>query len=281
MSASRALLTALAAALALGGCDKLPGQGPKLAFNPDKLEAALDPAVGGPDTCVVLKDIATGKEVYRYGAESACNRPLSPCATFQAPMTVIGLSDGKVAPGETWTWDGKVQPYKLWEHDQDLASAWRTGAGWWFQKLALDIGTERFKQQLPKLGFGQPVGRPDAFWMGPAAGGAMFVSTRAQADFIRDLAQGKLDAKPDAQGQVMTLMADVTRGSTKLYSLGGACASNADASRDVSWWIGRIQGPASDYAFALSIESQRPLSGLEIRNRMLPILTANGLLPAG
>jgi beta-lactamase class D len=279
VSAGRVLAAALAV-VALCACDKLPGQGAKLPFDKDRLEAALDPTVGGPDTCVVLKDVASGKEVFRYGAESVCNRPLAPCGTFQAPMTVIGLSDGKVTPGETWKWDGKTQPYKLWEHDQDLGSAWRSGAGWWFQALAAKIGPERFKTQLKAFDYGQPVGRPDAFWMGPAAGGALFVSTRTQAEFLRRLAQGRLDAKPEAQAAVINLMADTTRGQTKLYDLGASCPSIADSSRDVSWWLARLQGPSSDLILALSIESERPLAGLEIRNRMLPILTANGLLPA-
>jgi hypothetical protein len=43
--------------------------------------------------------------------------------------------------------------------------------------------------------------------------------------------------------------------------------------------VGRIKGPAQDLVFALSIESANPLSGREIRSRMLPILTQAGLLP--
>jgi beta-lactamase class D len=283
VSRPAALLALIAAgALALGACDKLPGHASKFGFDKDKLEAALDPAVGGPDTCVVIKDVAGGAEVYRYGAESACNRPLAPCATFQAPMTLIGLSDGKVTPGEVWAWDGKVQPYKLWEKDTDLAGAWRTGAGWYFQKLALAIGTERFKQQLTAFGYGQgaAIGRPDGFWMGPAAGGGLYLSTRNQAEFLRKLAQGALPAKPEAQAAVIKLMADTTRGQTTLSDIGAKCPSIADASRDVSWWVGRIKSPERDLVIALSIESQNPLSGLEIRSRLLPILTANGMLPS-
>ena len=78
--------------------------------------------------------------------------------------------------------------------------------------------------------------------------------------------------------------ADVTRGQTELYDLGASCPSIADSSRDVSWWVGRIKAPnvggkGRDLVFALSIESANPLSGREIRNRMLPILTRAGLLP--
>jgi beta-lactamase class D len=197
-------------------------------------------------------------------------------------LTVIALSNGKVTRGQVFKWDGKVQPYKAWEQDMDLAGAWRVGAQWWFQRLALDIGPDGFKQALPAFDYGQgkPIGRPDAFWMGPAAGGGLFVSTRNQADILRKLANARLPAKPDAQGTVQSLMADVVRGQTELYDLGANCPSNADASRDVSWWVGRIKGPDRDLVFALSIESANPLSGREIRSRMLPILTQEGLLPA-
>lgn len=278
----RLVLTVAVAALALSGCGWSPGQASKLQLDRDRFEAALDPAVGGPDTCLELKDTASGAELYRYGAQSACNRPLAPCETFRIPLAVIGLSDGKVAPGQVFKWDGKVQPYKAWEHDMDLAGAWRAGANWWFQRLALAIGPERFGQALSAFGYGQgkPIGRPDAFWMGPAAGGGLYLSTRNQADVLRKLARAALPAKPEAQGTVQDLMADALRGQTQLYDLGASCPSIADSSRDVSWWVGRIKGLDRDFVFALSIESANPLSGLEIRSRMLPILTRAGLLPA-
>lgn len=280
--ASRTLTLLAAAALIFGGCGKVPGFGPKAGFDKARLEAALDPSVGGPDTCLVIQDVKTGAEVYRYGAQSACNRPLAPCGTFQIPLALIGLGDGKIKPQETWAWDGKVQPYRAWEHDADLKGAWRSGAGWFFQRLALAIGPDRFKQQLSAFGYGQgaPIGRPQSFWQGPAAGGGLFLSTRNQADFLRRLARGDLPVKPEAVATVQGLMADVTRAGASLSDIGANCPSIADASRDVSWWIGRIQGPERDLVFALSIESQNPLPGSEIRSRVLPIFTDVGLLPA-
>ena len=281
-SAHSLLSLLTAAAVLLAGCDKLPGLGPRPAFDKDRLEAALDPTVGGPDTCVVIEDVKTGAEVYRYGAQSVCNRPLAPCATFQLPLALIGLSDDKVTADEIRPWDGKPQPYKAWEHDTDLRGAWRTGAGWFFQRLALDIGPDRFKQQLSAFGYGQgePIGRPDAFWQGPAAGGGLFLSTRNQADFLRRMARGDLPVKPEAIKTVGALMTDVARGSVTLSDIGASCPSIADASRDVSWWSGRILGPQHDWVFALSIESQNPLPGSEIRSRTLPIFTDVGLLPS-
>ena len=281
MPLNRLILLAAAAVLATG-CDKLPGRA-SAGLDKAGLEAALDPAVGGPDTCVLIQDVKSGAEVYRYGAQSVCNRPLAPCNTFNIPLTLIGLDDAKVKPGETWTWDGKPQKFKLWEHDTDLAGAWRSGAGWFFEKLARDIGPARFKQQLSAFGYGQGevVGDPQRFWQGPSAGGGLYISTRDQAAFLRKAALGALPVKPEAIQAVQALSADMTRGDVALTSQGANCPSTQDAARDVSWWVGRIQGPARDVVFALSIESQNPLPGTEIRSRTLPIFTSVGLLPAG
>jgi beta-lactamase class D len=275
---SRPGLSALlaAAALLLVACN------PAADINTERLEAELDPAVGGPDTCVVIDEVKSGREVYRYGAESVCNRPLAPCATFQIPMALIGLSDGQLKPDETWMWDGQAQPYKAWEHDMDLKAAWRSGADWYFRRLARAIGAPRFRQALSAFGYGQgaPVGRPDSFWEGPAAGGGLFLSTRNQAQVLRRLALGSLPVKPEAAAAVEGLMADQTRGAATLSDLGATCPSIADASRNVSWWVARIKGSGQDLVLALSIESENPLPGAEIRSRMLPILTDARLLPA-
>ncbi|MEI9892128.1 MAG: penicillin-binding transpeptidase domain-containing protein [Caulobacteraceae bacterium] len=150
--------------------------------------------MGGPDTCMVIDDVKTGAELYRYGAPSVCNRPLPPCNTFNLPLALIGLDDGKLKPGETWAWDGKVQPYRAWEHDADLAGAWRTGAGWYFQRLAGAIGPDRFKQRLSAFGYGQgaPIGNPTAFWQGPAAGGGLFISHRGPGAFPEEAGAGRV-----------------------------------------------------------------------------------------
>ena len=94
-----------AAALSLSGCDRVANltQGP--GFDTKSLEAALDPAIGGPDTCVVIQNTADGAELYRYGDHAVCNRPLSPCATFNAPMALIGLDAGKITPATAWPWE--------------------------------------------------------------------------------------------------------------------------------------------------------------------------------
>jgi beta-lactamase class D len=275
------LAFAACAALGLGGCDRIVRlvRGP--GFDTNTLEAALDPAIGGPDTCVVIVDTASGAELYRYGDHAVCNRPLAPCATFHAPMALIGLDDGLITPRTVWRWDLSPQPSSLWRQDANLASAFQWAPPWWWRRLATAIGPPRFAQRLQAFGYGQgrPIGDPQAFWQGPVAGGGLFISTNNQAAFLGRLYRGQLPVSPGAAAAVQGLMIEERRGDTVLSGLVGSCPSIADNSRNLGWWAGRIKSPKRDLIFAISIEGQNALPGLEIRRRTTPILVQAGLLP--
>ncbi len=276
------LALAAASALALSGCGRIQRliHGP--GFSTDILDAQLDPTIGGPDTCVVIFDTASGAELYRYGDHAVCNRPLAPCDTFNAPMALIGLDLGAVQPGTVWPWDGSAQPSQQWRKPSDLASAFQWNTPWWWRRLAQTIGPDRFAQRLSAFGYGQgrPIGDPLAFWQGPAAGGGLFISSNDQAAFLRKLYTGRLPVSPAAAGTVQSLMVQETRGDAVLSGLMASCASIADSSRSLGWWIGRIKSPKRDVVFAISIEGQNALPGMEIRSRAEPIFAQAGLLPA-
>lgn len=275
-------LVAAAAALGLGGCERVERliHGP--GFDTQVLDSRLDPAIGGPDTCVVIVDTRSGQELYRYGDHAVCNRPLAPCATFNAPMALIGLDSGVIKSDTVWPWDGSAQPSEQWRKDSNLASAFQWDTPWWWRRLAQGIGANRFAQRLSAFGYGQgrPVGDRLAFWLGPAAGGGLFISSNDQAAFLRKLYRGELPVSPAAAQTVQGLMVEQTRGNTTLSGLTASCPSIADNSRNLGWWIGRIQGPGRDVIFAMSIEGQNALPGMEIRSRAEPILAQAGLLPA-
>jgi beta-lactamase class D len=275
------LLAAAMAAVALGGCDRIQHliHGP--GFDTQGLEAAIDPVVGGPDTCAVILEEKDGEELYRYGDHAVCNRPLAPCATFNAPMALIGLNSGVIRPDTVFPYDGSKQPAEEWRRDANLASAFQSGAPWWWRKLAQAIGPARFGQSLAAMGYGQgkPLGDPLAFWQGPAAGGGLFISTNGQAAFLRRLYLGKLPVSAQAARTVQGLMVEEKRGPVTLSGLIGSCPSIADGSRNLGWWVGRIQGPSRTLIFAISIEGANALPGLEIRTRVTPIMAQFGLLP--
>jgi hypothetical protein len=71
----RAALRGCAAAILVAACTPPSGRG----IDKSALDDAIARAIGDPSTCVLLADRASGKIVYRYGDEIACNRTLPAC----------------------------------------------------------------------------------------------------------------------------------------------------------------------------------------------------------
>ena len=254
----------------------------------DKLDAGVDAQIGGLGTCVILADAKTGAEVYQYGHFDVCTRPLPPCSTFDIVNETIGLDAGLITPQTVFKWDGSPQLAKLWEADADLAKASKNGVGWWYQRLARLAGHDRFVQALRALDYGSkdPVGPVDGFWLGPQAGGGLTVSTRQQVGFLKGFYRAGLPIKPQTVAAVQALMAAETRadpkgGQATASGAAASCASVADGSRNVGWWIGRLRTPQRDLIFAASVEGAQAPPGLEIERRLKAVFADAGLWPAG
>jgi beta-lactamase class D len=259
----------------------LPGQA---SFDSDRLEGAIDRGFGGIGACMIIADAGSGREVYRYNSNAACMNPLPPCATFDIPNTLIGLDEGLITPETKYKWDGSPQPVVAWRHDADLTEAFKASIPWWFQRLAGEIGVPRFQEQLKALDYGNHSvgGPPTAFWLGPAAGGQLLISARQQAQFLHRLYAGKLPVKPRAAAVVQQLMQDETRGDYTVSGQMGDCPSLADSSERVSWWIGHLKGPRSEYVFAISMDQPTgsSLPASEVRVRAKSAFAQAGLWPA-
>jgi beta-lactamase class D len=289
----RTILIATSLCLALGACGqgfkspvklpqiRLPGQP---SFDTDQLESAIDNGFGGIGACVIIADTGSGREVYRYNSNAACMNPLPPCATFDVPSALIGLDAGVITQKTVYKWDGSPQPVAAWQHDADLTAAFQDSIQWWFQRLAGEIGPARYQDRLKAFDYGDRAigGPPDAFWLGPAAGGQLRISAREQAQFLHRLYAGKLPVKPESAAAVAQLMQDETRGDHTISGQIGDCPSLADSSERVSWWIGRLKGPKSDYVFAVSMDQATgsAIPAQEVRIRGKSAFARAGLWPA-
>jgi beta-lactamase class D len=276
----------LAAALALPACSKVEqavksvgGRAPG-SFDKGRLDAAIDRSMGGPNTCVVLADTKSGGEAYRYGDHGACMRELPPCSTFDIPIALVALETGAAAPGAVVKWDRTPQAAKALEKDADLKTAFKAAMPWFFRKVA--------REQAPALakaigdfdyGNRSHEGPADSFWMGPQQGGRLGVSTRGQAAFLRRLYTDRLPVKAGSAAFIRDAMVDEIRSGSTVSGRTGTCPSNADGSRQVGWWIGRLQGPKGDYVFAASIEGEGALPGLEVQTRMKSAFAQAALWP--
>jgi beta-lactamase class D len=260
---------------------QMPGHAP---FDADRLEGAIDAGFGGRGACVIIAETGSGREVYRYNSNAACMNPLPPCSSFNVANTLIGLDAGLITPTTVYKWDGSPQPVASWQKDTDLKTAFGDGVTWWFQRLAQAAGSQLYQQRLKAFDYGnKSAGGPlTSFWLGPASGGQLQISPREQAQFMHRLFAGRLDVKPASLAAVEQLMQDETRGDYVISGDGGDCPSLADGSQRISWWVGRLKGPKSDYVFAASLQqtTDAALPAEEVKVRAKSAFAQAGLWPA-
>ncbi len=285
------LISAVLTALALSACSpggapihlRLPSLGGP-GFDKGKLESAIDASFGGTGTCVIIADTASGAELYRYNSNAKCEILLPPCSTFEIPSDLIALDAGVITPQTVLSWDHTPQPIKSWQSDSSLKAAFRESIIWWNQALAEKVGQATYRDRLKAFDYGNkaPDGPPASFWMGPSVGGQLGLSTRQQAQFLHRFYAGKLPVKPESLQAVEAIMVDEIRGGSTMSGKTGSCASVADRSRQVGWWVGRLKSAKTDYVFAASVdgESENSLPGIEVQDRVKTAFAEAGLWPA-
>jgi beta-lactamase class D len=221
---------------------------------------------GRAGTIVVL-DEASGR-VVRIGERRAAER-FSPCSTFKIPNALIALEAGVVrTDGSTIAWDAERYPPeehwpRSWKRNHDLRSAIRNSAVWYFREVAGRVGSERIRERLLALGYGNADTRGgDAFWLSST----LRVSADEQVEFLRGFYRGKLGFSGDATRFVKEsiVLEGKEDGSATLSGKTGACPIGDD--RFVGWLVGYVeQGDGVRY-YALNIEgnSYREIAPLRI-----------------
>lgn len=144
------------------------------------------------------EDLASG-ERYAYGRKGVDQRHC-PWSSFKIPNTLIALETG-VADGLDFRipYDPARRPSESywpedWKQDQTLKSAFQRSAAWYYQELALRIGSPVYRGYLGHFGYGNcevPEGS-DSFWLG----GPLAISAKEQASFLRRLLVGQLEVSP-------------------------------------------------------------------------------------
>lgn len=274
----RLRIAALLLAIALAGC----GPKPKPLNNSDALESAIDRGMGGVGTCVVLLDAKTGGMIYQYNTDQVCKYRLPPCETFDIVTALVGLDQALITPQTTFKWDGTPQPVTAWQTNAGLKKAWQYEIAWWFQKLASEIGHDGYAKALSAMGYGNQNlgGAAQAFWMGPQGGGKLMLSTREQAAFLQRLYAGRIPLAHNAAATVEGLLSSETRGGATMTGQTGSCPSQADGSRSVGWWVGRLITPKRDMVFAASIEGPTAPPGEQVQSAFKDAMSDAGLWPS-
>ena len=198
-----------------------------------------------------------------HDAERARRRYL-PASTFKLFNALVALDTGAVRDeSEVIRWDGTVrsiggQPVANWNRDQNLASALRYSAVWFYQELARRAGAARMQQWLDRAGYGNRDigGGIDHFWLS----GDLRISAQEQIEFLRRLADGTLPFSARAQETVRRISITEAQPAYVLHAKtgwGGGAAQNGSpghAATDLGWYVGWLEARGQRWFFALNID---------------------------
>ncbi|GHV03012.1 hypothetical protein AGMMS50229_00930 [Campylobacterota bacterium] len=137
--------------------------------------------------------------------ESFSARQLSPYSTFKILNALIALEVGVVKiDNSIRKWDGTKYDRVELNQDQDLASAMRYSAVWYYQQLAREIGKNNMQNYLNKIGYGNMdiSGGIDRFWLSSS----LLISANEQLDFIIRLYYNRLPFSQKNMEYVKSIM---------------------------------------------------------------------------
>lgn len=186
----------------------------------------------------------------KYNPE-LCQERFIPCSTFKIANALIGLDLGILKDENTkFQWDGKKQPFKQWERDHTLTSAVRNSVVWYFQKLALQIGTENYRKYLSKLNYGnhQVPETIDYFWLREKS---LLISPQEQISFLNDLYRNELPVSQHAMETVRKIL--VLETTTKMILSGKTGSRLKNGQYHLGWFVGAFQTGGKTYTFASCI----------------------------
>ncbi|GAB3213899.1 penicillin-binding transpeptidase domain-containing protein [Marinactinospora thermotolerans] len=224
-----------------------PGMMPETAPSPrtvvrDDLEKVFEEA--DTDGAFVLYDVERNLTTV-VGRERAAHRH-PPAETFEIAATLIALETDTVpSVDETVRHDGNAD----WERDASLREAVVSSDAGVHREVARRVGPDRMRTWVDRLGYGNretgESGRP--FWLD----GTLEISPREQADFLADLARGRLPTSEAHQRDVRELLFLEHGPGYVLYGKSGLAGRfNPGA----GWWVGWVRREDGVFSFALAMD---------------------------
>jgi beta-lactamase class D len=200
-----------------------------------------------------------------------------PASTFKLPHTLFALEAGLVRDEfDTLAWDGVRHEREAWNQDQNLRSALRGSVVWVYQRLAVQLGEEREREYLQRIGYGNadPSGGVDHFWLD----GPLRISAYEQVAFLQRLYRNELPFRVEHQRLVKDLMIVEANRPWILRAKTGW----STAEPPVGWWVGWVEWPAGSVFFALNLEMRGGADDLPKREAIArAVLATLDALPVG
>jgi len=186
-------------------------------------------------------------------------RRLAPCSTFKIPNAAIGLESGVIpSPAHVLQYDEKKHKTQAfwpaeWSRDQDLKSAFRVSAVWYFREIATRVGQGTMNNFLTRFQYGNKdtSGWNDPFWIGST----LRISPVEQVEFLDKFFRNEFGLAPRTVAALEDFMRQVEKDGRVLHYKTGAC-TDRDAGPEV-WLVGFVRNGTERTYFAMSAGSAK------------------------
>lgn len=222
-------------------------------------------------TIVVVDGREKDQTALVFDQERAEKR-FSPASTFKVPHTLFALDTGVVRDEfEVFKWDGVERSFSGHNSDQDLRSAMRSSAIWVYERFAADIGTEKARDYLKRINYGNadPSVVNGEYWVY----GELAISAHEQILFLRQLFLNELPFSVEHQRLVKDLI---------IVEAGRNWILRAKTGWEgrFGWWVGWVEWPNGPVFFALNIDTPNRIADLAKREQITrEILMSVNALP--
>lgn len=227
-------------------------------------EAKAAAVLGERQGTLVVRESGVGV-VFRFRPEAAAEK-LAPCSTFKIWNTLIGLETGVVtSPGEAfYTWDGVVRFLPEWNRDLTLKQAFQASCVPAYQELARKIGSERMREWIGKLGYGDGdiSAGLDVFWLPQPGRKTILISPDEQAVLLDRLVSGQLPVAEKPRAALKEIMEARRTGRGVLYGKTGTGFMGTE--QGLGWFVGYVESGGKTYPFACVMKG-KGVMGKDVR----------------
>ncbi|MFA6444439.1 MAG: class D beta-lactamase, partial [Sterolibacterium sp.] len=184
---------------------------------------------------IVVADERAGIRTTSVYDERRARTRYSPASTFKIPHTLLALDAGAVRDEfQVFSWDGVIRGFAAHNQDQDLRSAMRNSALWVYERFAKEIGQDRARDYLQKLGYGNAdsSGKHGDYWVA----GNLAISAHEQIAFLKRLYRNELPFRLEHQRLVKDIM---------IVEAGRDWILRAKTGWEgrMGWWVGWVEWP--------------------------------------
>jgi len=228
-----------------------------------------------PMSATILVENLDGSERYVHNMHRAETR-FTVASTFKIPNSLIAIEEDVVSEKQSvFEWDGKERQVNVWNKNQTLESAFQLSCVWCYQRIAREIGAEKYRAYLDAMDYGDLPQQFDTqgFWLD----GSLKLSAVEQIRFLKRLYKQTLSFDVQSFRVLKEIMLVEATPTYSIYAKTGWAPQEPSP---VGWYVGYIETDSGIWFFATNL-AVRERRNLKFREEVtMKVLAHIGAIPA-